>query len=203
MLDKRKIRTIRSGNGLHAALALAAAVFLGTAAHAVNVQEKPVAGRKKTIIFGELSLFAKDPVTWKVIKGGGRGKLTYDQRNGAFTFVAQGLLPGTEYALVRYTDAPPKAHLLARGRSGANGGLKVAGNWSEWTGKIWLVLGEDVEGEPGPCGPKSQATIRHWNPQSYLFEEKLLGVACDCPEEKPTTNSAWRPKRQNRQGPES
>lgn len=178
-------------------LALAVVALVGATALGGRAEGRPAPPASKGA--QELALCAKDPATWKKTRGG-RGKLTFDAKSGAFTFVAHGLLPATDYALVRYADEPPKAHLLARGRSGPGGGLKLAGHWTEWTRKIWLVLDNDITGEPGPLGPESEAVFHDWNPRSYLFEEKLLGVPCDCEEGKAGTKSARQPKRQARQG---
>jgi hypothetical protein len=128
-------------------------------------------GKKK------LLLFAKHPATWAIVKGGGSGKLIYREATGAFTLNAAGLHPGSSYALIRYADAPPRAEILARGTSDEHGCLELAGVWRNWTRKFWLVSGEDVVGRSGAAG-----SLRAWRPDRYLFEEKLLGIDCKCPE---------------------
>lgn len=128
-------------------------------------------GKKK------LLLFAKNPETWSIIKSGGKGKLVYRESTGDFSLTASGLEPRSAYALIRYADTPPKGEVLARGVSDGQGSLALTGNWRNWTKKFWLVAGEDVSGSPGEAG-----TMTAWRPQRYLFEEKPLGIACNCPE---------------------
>lgn len=125
----------------------------------------------------KLLLFAKDPATWAIIKEGGSGRLDYDQNRGSYRLRAGGLRPLSAYALIRYLDRPPKGEVLARGTSDDQGRLELSGTWREWTGKFWVVSGEDVGGSPGRA-----ASIKAWRPQRYLFEEKPLGIPCDCPE---------------------
>lgn len=128
-------------------------------------------GKKK------LLLFAKNPADWSIIKGGAGGALVYREATGAFTLNAEGLHPRSSYALVRYSDAPPRAEILARGGSDERGRLKLSGTWRNWTEKFWLVSGEDVAGNVGEAG-----SLRAWRPGRYLFEEKPLGIPCVCPE---------------------
>ena len=128
-------------------------------------------GKKK------LQLFAKNPATWTIIKGGANGKLVYSEANGTFTLTAAGLLPRSSYTLVRYADTPPQVDLLATKESDARGNLELSGVWHNWTKKIWLVPNEDVKGTVGTVGRLSA-----WRPDRYLFEEKPLGIACLCPE---------------------
>jgi len=130
------------------------------------------AGAKKKLL-----LFAKDPLTWSIVRGGGSGRLTYREGNGSYTLQAAGLQPRSSYALIRYEDAPPRGEVLARGVSDGEGRLELHGTWRNWTSKFWLVSGEDVGGGVG-----SAASLRAWHPERYLFEEKPLGVPCDCPE---------------------
>jgi len=120
-------------------------------------------------------LFAKNPANWNIVKGG-NGTLIYHEVSGAFTFNAAGLQPRSPYALIRYADAPPRAEILARGTSDGHGRLETSGIWRNWTGKFWLVTGEDLAGNVGESG-----SMRAWRPERYLFEEKQLGVACQCP----------------------
>jgi len=122
----------------------------------------------------ELLLSAKDPVTWTIVKGG-RGTLIYREATGTFTLNAMGLYPHAPYALIRYADAPPKVEVLARGNSNGRGQLRLAGVWKNWTRKFWLVSGEDVAGKVGTAG-----AFQTWRPARYLFEEKQLGIPCQC-----------------------
>jgi hypothetical protein len=57
------------------------------------------------------------------------------------------------------------------------GRLELAGNWHNWSKKFWVVAGDDVAGKAGEAG-----TLKAWHPDKYLFEEKPLGIVCDCPE---------------------
>ncbi len=140
----------------------------------------PVAGQgaepAKRPSLGKLLLLAKDPVTWKPIAGGAAGTLSYREQNGEFVFAAGGLAPSTGYALVRYGDLPDKADLLAEGKSDREGALRLAGVWTQWTKKIWLVLRADL------ARSGNQATATAWRPERYLFEEKELGIPCVCEE---------------------
>lgn len=124
-----------------------------------------------------LLLFAKDPATWSIVKGGANGKLSYRESSGAFTLTASGLPPRSPYALVRYHGAPSRGDVITRGASDAEGKLVLQGTWHPWAGKFWVVSGEDVAGAPG-----SAAAPKAWRPERYLFEEKPLGVPCACPE---------------------
>jgi hypothetical protein len=134
--------------------------------------KRPVSTGKKKLL-----LFAKNPVNWSIIKGGGSGKLVYRASSGAFTLTASRLHPRASFALIRLVDTPPKGEILARGTSDAHGNLELKGVWSNWSKKFWLVAGDDVTGAPGGA-----ATLKGWRPERYLFEEKELGIPCDCPE---------------------
>jgi hypothetical protein len=165
---------MKKQNILHLMLmvCLLSGLFVMSCHAADPVPTEAAAGGKKN-----LRLFAKNPATWAIVKGGASGRLTYREASGAFMFAAAGLHPRVSYALVRYADAPPKGEILARGTSDERGKLELNGVWRNWTKKIWLVAGEDVTGSVGEAG-----TMRAWRPERYLFEEKPLGVACACPE---------------------
>ncbi|GFE62635.1 hypothetical protein [Geobacter sp. AOG2] len=132
----------------------------------------PLGGGKKKLL-----LFAKNPATWSIVKGGAGGKLVYGETTGAFTLNAAKLRPRSAYALVRYADVPPRVDIVARGESDRRGNLELRGVWRNWTKKFWVVPAEDVAGKNGEAG-----SLRAWRPDRYLFEEKQLGVPCDCPE---------------------
>ncbi|ABQ25761.1 hypothetical protein [Geotalea uraniireducens] len=152
------------------ALLLALSVM---ACHAVESRSKtPTSSAKKKLL-----LFAKNPATWAIVKGGASGKMVYRESSGAFSLSAAGLRPRSAYAMIRYADAPPKAEILARGESDVRGNLELNGVWRNWTRKFWLVSGEDVVGLPGEAG-----SLRAWRPERYLFEEKQIGIPCQCPE---------------------
>ncbi len=121
-----------------------------------------------------LSLFAKDPATWQVIVEGARGTLSFDRERGAFTFVASRLHPDTRYLLVRHAGGAVSGDLLATGTSDRTGELRLSGTWLEWSGKIWLVPSADVS----LLGRRVELSA--WHPEQILFEEKVLGVPCEC-----------------------
>lgn len=134
--------------------------------------KRPVATGKKKLL-----LFAKNPATWKIIKGGASGKMVYHAATGAFTLNASGLRHHAAYTLVRFAGEAPKVDIVARGTSDGTGTLKLKGTWRNWTKKFWLVPSEDSRGKIGEAG-----TLTAWRPDRYLFEEKELGIPCDCPE---------------------
>jgi hypothetical protein len=85
------------------------------------------------------------------------------------------LAPMTGYALVRYADHPPCADLVAEGMTDRDGILQLKGTWRQWSRKFWLVQAADIS----RSGNRVTATA--WHPERYLFEEKDLGVPCNCP----------------------
>jgi len=122
-----------------------------------------------------LTLYAKDPCTWKIRPGGAQGTLTYNEQTGQFSFTARKLKPFRGYVLVRNAGTPPTGDLLAQGTTNKAGELRLSGNWHDWTGKIWLVSGNDL------TSSGTRVTLIDWRPEQYLFEEKVLGVLCgDC-----------------------
>jgi hypothetical protein len=154
-------------------LALWVTTVAGTAVAGAERQAQPAtrSGKKK------LLLFAKDPVTWQIVKGGGSGQMVYREATGSFTLSAAGLQPRAGYTLVRVEDAPAAGQVVAKGVTNAKGQLELDGVWHAWSKKFWLIASEDVTGAVG-----STASLRAWRPARYLFEEKPLGVPCDCPE---------------------
>jgi len=169
MLNPVQIQPLRHLAALLVILLLGAP--LGAAAHGEAGKAATGTGKKK------LLLFAKNPATWQIVKGGGSGKLVYHESRGTFTLSAAGLQPRASYALVRIEEQPPGGQILARGVSDSLGRIELSGSWHDWTRKFWLVAGEDVSGAVGGA-----AALRAWHPGRYLFEEKPLGVPCDCPE---------------------
>jgi hypothetical protein len=136
-------------------------------------------GRKAAVSGGKkkLLLFAKNPSTWFIVKEGANGKLIYHESSGIFTLNAAGLMPLRSYTFVRYADTPPQVEILAARESDKLGRLELSGIWHNWTKKFWLVSSEDVKGKAGKAG-----VLTAWHPDRYLFEEKLLGIDCICPE---------------------
>ena len=125
----------------------------------------------------KLLLFTKNPSNWSTVKNGAHGTLVFREATGNFTLTATGLMPRSSYALVRYADAPPNGDIVARGQSNELGTLELNGIWKNWTKKFWVVAGDDVTGSVGSSG-----TLTAWRPDRYLFEEKPLGIVCNCPE---------------------
>jgi hypothetical protein len=124
-----------------------------------------------------LALYAKDPDTWKIRPSGAQGTLVYNEKTGRFSFTARKLKPLSGYVLVRNADTPPTGDLLALGTTNKAGELRLSGRWTDWTKKIWLVSGSDL------TISGSRVTLIAWNPEQYLFEEKVLGVHCgECDE---------------------
>ena len=152
--------------------ALLLALSVPTSIVAESKQKTPSYSGRKTLL-----LFAKNPDTWAIVKNSGNGKIIYREATGGFTLNAAGLYPRSSYALIRYADTPPGAEILARGMSDERGRLALNGVWRNWTGKFWLVAGDDVAGRVGESG-----ALRAWRPTRYLFEEKPLGIPCTCPE---------------------
>jgi hypothetical protein len=149
---------------------LAASLVLLAALAAQASPQKPVDAFPKTLL-----MFAKNPSTWSIVSKGAHGKLIY-RDSGAFNLTASRLSPRSAYALIRFSDPPPRGEIIARGTSDARGILVLHGEWRNWSKKFWLLAGEDVSGAPGEV-----ATLKAWHPERYLFEEKELGVPCnDC-----------------------
>jgi len=136
-----------------------------------NLTSQSGSGKRK------LLLFAKNPSTWSIVINGAHGKIVFREATGNFTLTAAGLMPRSSYALVRYADVPPNGDIVARGQSNELGKLELNGIWKNWTKKFWVVAGDDVTGSVGSSG-----TLTAWRPDRYLFEEKPLGIVCNCPE---------------------
>ncbi len=136
---------------------------------------------------GLLMLYEKDS-NFKVVKGGGMGRLKFDNSAMTFNYKFNGhdLQADTEYCLIYYADPwPGDGHdhstgaLIGSGLSDADGVLGIKGsielhsdfpnpkdaNWP-YGAKIWLV----------PCSDYDATNHRMtaWNPSTYLFESKLI-----------------------------
>jgi len=127
-----------------------------------------------------LTLVKKDPVTWEVIPG--TGTLTFKTAADTFdyTFVASGLLSGTNYDLIYYADPWPgtggkRIAMFTTDGTGAiastTGSVDLGVDIPVSTdknypvgGKIWLVLSSDYDG----------TKMTAWNPTNYLFEMHLI-----------------------------
>jgi hypothetical protein len=119
-----------------------------------------------------LALYAKDPGTWRIRLGSTHGTLIYNEKSGRFSFTAGKLKPLCGYVLVRNAGTPPNGDLLAQGTTNKAGDLRLSGRWNDWTKKIWLVSRDDLTIRG------NRVTLIAWNPEQYLFEEKVLEV---CP----------------------
>ena len=108
------------------------------------------------------------------------GKLTYKVKDSKFnfTFVGNGLVSGTQYSLIRYSDPWPGNNLIAGQYVGELGNAIADGtnmvtisgdtelNASMLNAKLWLVKSSDYN-----AATKSMVG---WNPASYLFETGLM-----------------------------
>lgn len=129
----------------------------------------------------KLQLFAKNPATWAIVKGGASGAMSYRETTGAFSLTAVGLASRMSYALIRLDEAARRVEILSKGVSDGSGRLGLSGIWQNWNGKFWVVTGDDLTA----AGDKT-FTFRAWHPDRYLFEEKPLGIACACPDAEET-----------------
>lgn len=107
-----------------------------------------------------LYLFEKDS-SWNIVEDGAWGKLSFKD---TFVFNGHNLVEGQEYVLLNNAEWGVPADCLATGIANEEGNLHLSGS-GELEGKIWLVLGSDVDCE---------STITGWNPTEYLFEYNLL-----------------------------
>ena len=121
-----------------------------------------------------LYLYAKNPMTWQVIKGGAWAELNINRPSGRFTIEAGGLLAKTEYALVRSAGQAQGGQVLARIVTDGRGKFRSSGIWREWTDKFWVVLGKDLQGNAQDFKPGMRDTLKDWHPKQYLFESEVL-----------------------------
>lgn len=120
-----------------------------------------------------LLLVSKDPNTWQINTSGATAQLTVNRQKGTFNCSGQRLEAGQHYALIQCDDSYPRGRgfIISVATSTAKGTLLVAGKWSNWRGKIWLVLAEDVRG--GATDTHLDQLIS-WQPKRYLFESRPL-----------------------------
>jgi|LGOV01.1.fsa_nt_gb hypothetical protein len=120
-----------------------------------------------------LLLVSKDPNTWQIDTSGATAQLTVNRQKGTFNCSGQRLEPEQQYALIQRDDSYPRGRgfILSVTSSTANGTLLLAGKWSNWRGKIWLVLADDVRG--GAADEQLDQLIS-WQPKRYLFESRPL-----------------------------
>lgn len=120
-----------------------------------------------------LRLVSKDPATWQIDTSGATAQLTFNRQQGTFNCSAQRLEPRQQYALVQRDDRYPRGRgfIVASTTSSTNGTLLLSGQWSNWRGKIWLVLTDDVRGD---AADEQLDQLIHWQPKRYLFESRPL-----------------------------
>jgi hypothetical protein len=121
-----------------------------------------------------LYLYAKDPLTWQVINGGAWAELNINRPSGKFTLEAHGLQPKTEYALIRYAGQTRTGQVLSRVFTDHRGNFRSSGVWPEWSGKLWVVLGKDLQENPRDFKPGMRVLLKDWHPKQYLFESEIL-----------------------------
>ena len=121
-----------------------------------------------------LYLYAKDPLTWKVIKEGPWAELKINRPSGKFTLAAQGLLAETEYALVRTDGRAQAGQVLTRTFTDGRGNFNVSGVWHEWSAKFWVVLGNDLQGKQRDYKAGMRDTMKGWHPKQYIFESEEI-----------------------------
>lgn len=120
-----------------------------------------------------LALVSKNPTTWRIDTTAATAQLTFNHHQNTFTCSGQRLEQGQHYALIQHDDSCPRGHgfIVSVGTSTEDGTLSLAGQWSNWHGKIWLVLAEDVR---GGAGDEQLDQLIHWRPTRYLFESHPL-----------------------------
>ncbi len=134
--------------------------------------ERGIIGRAGNSNNAFMELWSKNPDTWEIRLGEGWGKLRYGLEGPEFAYHFNGhlLTPGTEYALIIYTDPWPGTGsvLLATGVADEYGSLLLKGSMdldgSLTDAKIWLVYADDFDGDQ----------MTGWNPAGYLFEYDLI-----------------------------
>lgn len=120
-----------------------------------------------------LALVSKDPKTWQIATSGPTLLLTFNRDLGTFYCAGKGLEPRQGYALIQHDSSDPRGRgfIVAVATSTTNGALQLAGQWSRWRGKVWLVLADDVQ---GCAADKRLDQLIDWQPKRYLFESRPL-----------------------------
>jgi hypothetical protein len=115
-----------------------------------------------------LYLYEKDNTTWEIVEDGAWGKLTYNTTKGTFVFNGHGVMPETEYTVVRYEDpwSSHEAVCLGSGESTKGGQVHVSGDMLKGGPKVWFVLSADVDCEAGK--------FTTWNGPDYLYEYDVV-----------------------------
>lgn len=116
----------------------------------------------------QLYLYEKDSA-WAPVEGGAWGQMTFGSNTDGsdFVFNGHGLVPDTDYTLIKYNGTDwPVAHCLASGTSNNGGKLNLSGVMDNYGDKVWLVLSSDVD-----CNADK---LIDWNPSAYLFEYNVI-----------------------------
>jgi hypothetical protein len=125
------------------------------------------------VVPGVLRLYPKDPHTWEIVSDAALAHLEFSREKETFRLSAHKLKPDTPYALIQHEHDYPtgSGYIIATANSDSQGRLILQGGWKLWKGKFWLVLHTDVEGE---AGDYTLDRLKEWNPESYLFEARVL-----------------------------
>ena len=120
-----------------------------------------------------LLLVGKDPSTWQINTSGATAQLTFNRHRGTFSCSGKRLEPDQQYALIQHDDSCPRGRgfIVSVATTAANGTLLLTGQWSNWRGKIWLVLADDVRGK---AADEQLDQLISWQPKRYLFESSAL-----------------------------
>jgi hypothetical protein len=152
-----------------AAVVLLFVIFIGTVS--AGTAQSP--GGKGQV--SRLYLFAKDPVTGDIVKGGASGILSYKvPRNTEvmerFAFTGNRLAPETDYSLICYPDSG--LIVLGRGKSDKSGYVHIEGSFNfgaipiasgdnaKDSARVLLVLSRDI----------GTYQMLGWTPSMYLFQ---------------------------------
>jgi hypothetical protein len=122
---------------------------------------------------GVLHLYTKNPHTWEILPGRGEARLDFSREEDIFRLDACMLEPDTTYALIQHEPDYPtgSGYIIASASSDSSGNLHLRGDWKRWKGKFWLVPQSNVSGK---VGDKEPDRLKHWNPERYLFEGRVL-----------------------------
>jgi hypothetical protein len=122
---------------------------------------------------GVLYLYTKNPHTWEILQDKGEARLEFSREEGTFHLDARMLQPDTAYALIQHEPDYPtgSGYIIAAATSDSRGNLHLRGDWKRWKGKFWLVPQSNVSGK---VGDKEPDRLKHWDPERYLFEGRVL-----------------------------
>lgn len=141
-------------------------------ANAIKPADTPFKNHKQRGKTYQLNLYQKyyneETGEWSVKKDGASARFIYNSNWGSYNLNASGLRAHTEYALINITD--DSIHWLFADYSDWAGRIKINSGWSIKSGRVWLVLADDLDGQPFSSGSTEFRTDEgHWNPEEYLF----------------------------------